>query len=123
MTRTQHSELSTQHFFHMSHKSYGLLEGKKGIIFGPLDETSLGWQIALAAHREGATLAISNVAVALRVGQPKELAKLLGGVPLIACDVSNSEEIGTCFSEAKEKLGALDFFVHSVGMSQNIRKG
>ncbi|MFI5202551.1 MAG: enoyl-ACP reductase [Candidatus Kapaibacterium sp.] len=107
----------------MSQQSYGLLKGKKGIIFGPLDETSLGWQIALAAHREGAKLAISNVAVALRVGKPAQLAKLLGDAPLIQCDVSNSKEIDACFSEAKEKLGPLDFFVHSVGMSQNIRKG
>ncbi len=106
----------------MSQKSYGILKGKKGIIFGPLDETSLGWQIALAAHREGARLAISNVAVALRVGKPAELAKLLGDAPLIQCDVSNSTEIDACFKEAKEKLGPLDFVVHSVGMSQNIRK-
>ncbi|MDP4200075.1 MAG: enoyl-ACP reductase [Bacteroidota bacterium] len=107
----------------MSQKSYGLLEGKKGIVFGPLDETSLGWQIALSAHREGAKLAISNVAVALRVGSPARLAKLLGDAPLISCDVSNSEEISTCFEEAKAKLGQLDFIVHSVGMSHNIRKG
>lgn len=106
----------------MSETSYGLLKGKKGIIFGPLDDTSLGWQIALAAHREGAKLAISNVAVALRVGAPAELAKQLNA-PLIQCDVSNSKEIEACFAEAKEKLGPLDFFVHSVGMSQNIRKG
>ncbi len=105
----------------MSQKSYGLLNGKKGIIFGPLDETSLGWQIALAAHREGAKLAISNVAVALRVGSTTELAKQLDA-PLIQCDVSNDTEIDACFKEAKEKLGPLDFFVHSVGMSQNIRK-
>ena len=106
----------------MSETSYGLLKGKKGIVFGPLDDTSLGWQIALAAHREGAKLAISNVAVALRVGAPAELAKQLDA-PLIQCDVSNSKEIDACFAEAKEKLGPLDFFVHSVGMSQNIRKG
>src|SRR5437868_2549101 len=103
--------------------SYGLLKGKKGIIFGPLDETSLGWHIATAAASEGAQLAISNVAVALRVGKPAELAKMLGDAPLISCDVSNSEEIAACFETAKEKLGKLDFFVHSVGMSQNIRKG
>ncbi len=107
----------------MPQKSYGLLEGKKGIIFGPLDETSLGWQIALSAHREGAQLAISNVAIALRVGSPAKLAKQLGNAPLIACDVSNSEEIATCFEEAKANLGQLDFIVHSVGMSHNIRKG
>ena len=68
-------------------------------------------------------LAVSNVAVALRVGKPAELAKLLGDAPLIQCDVSNSKEIEACFIDAKEKLGSLDFFVHSVGMSQNIRKG
>ena len=107
----------------MAEKSYGLLKGKKGIVFGPLDETSLGWQIALAAYREGAKLAISNVAVALRVGKPAELAKLLGDAPLIQCDVSNSKEVERCFIEAKEELGSLDFLVHSVGMSQNIRKG
>lgn len=107
----------------MADKSYGLLKGKKGIIFGPLDETSLGWQIAVAAHREGAQLAISNVAIALRVGKPAELSKLINA-PLIQCDVSNSSEIDACFNEAKEKLGGpLDFFVHSVGMSSNIRKG
>ncbi|HEY3876862.1 MAG TPA: SDR family oxidoreductase, partial [Candidatus Kapabacteria bacterium] len=66
--------------------------------------------------------AVSNVAIALRVGKPAELAKLVGG-PLIQCDVSNSAEIDACFKEAKEKLGPLDFIVHSVGMSQNIRKG
>ena len=104
-------------------KSYGLLEGKTGIVFGPMDETSLGWQIALAAHREGAKLAISNVAIAIRVGKPKELAALLGDAPLIACDVSNQEDVSNCFREVKEKLGKVDFIVHSVGMSTNIRKG
>src|ERR1035441_8839712 len=108
----------------MARKSYGLLEGKKGIVFGPLDETSLGWQIALSAHHEGARLAISNVAVALRVGKPAELSKILGDAPLIQCDVSESKQVETCFNEAKSSLGGpLDFVVHSVGMSQNIRKG
>ena len=87
----------------MSQTSYGLLKGKKGIVFGPLDETSLGWQIALAAHREGAKLAVSNVAVALRVGKPAELAKLLDNAPLIQCDVSNSKEIEACFAEEQRK--------------------
>jgi enoyl-[acyl-carrier protein] reductase I len=103
-------------------KSYGLLKGKKGIIFGPVDETSLGWQIALAAYREGAELAISNVAIALRIGKPAELAKFCGNAPLIACDASNSEEIDKCFKEVKEKFGQVDFIVHSIGMSNNIRK-
>lgn len=88
-----------------------------------MDETSLGWQIALAAHREGAELAISNVAIALRIGKPAELAALVGNAPLIACDVSNQEDIDQCFAQLKESMGKIDFIVHSVGMSHNIRKG
>src|SRR5439155_13809994 len=95
--------------------SYGLLKGKQGIVFGPMDETSIGWQIALAAHREGAKLAISNVAIALRVGKPAELAKIVGNAPLIACDVSNQEEVTACLKELKEKMGKVDFMIHSVG--------
>jgi enoyl-[acyl-carrier protein] reductase I len=106
----------------MSQKSYGLLDGKKGIVFGPLDDKSIGWHIALAAYREGAKLAISNVKVAFRLGTVEELAKLCGEAPLIACDASSSEELETAFTELKEKLGPVDFIVHSIGMSPNIRK-
>ena len=104
-------------------KSYGLLEGKRGIVFGPLDESSIGWQIALAAHREGAKLAISNVAIALRVGKVRELAELCGNAPVIQCDATSNEEIDAAFKQLKEELGPVDFIIHSIGMSQNIRKG
>ncbi len=103
-------------------KSYGLLEGKKGIIFGPLDESSIGWQIARAAYREGARLALSNVAIALRVGKIRELAEECGNAPVIACDASNNEEIAVAFDQLLSELGPVDFIVHSIGMSQNIRK-
>jgi enoyl-[acyl-carrier protein] reductase I len=103
-------------------KSYGLLEGKRGIVFGPLDESSIGWQIALAAHREGAKLAISNVAIALRVGKVRELAELCGNAPVLSCDATNNDEIDAAFTELKEVLGPVDFIIHSIGMSQNIRK-
>lgn len=103
--------------------SFGLLKGKKGIIFGPLDESSIGWQIALSAYREGAELAISNVAVALRVGKVRELAELCGNAPVIACDASNTEEVDSAFKQLLDVFGPVDFIVHSIGMSQNIRKG
>ncbi|MCF8215320.1 MAG: enoyl-ACP reductase [Chlorobium sp.] len=107
----------------MSDKThYGLLKGKKGIVFGPLDESSIGWQIALHAHREGAEIAISNVATALRFGNVEELAALCGNAPIIVCDASKNEDVDACFRELKETLGAVDFIVHSIGMSQNIRK-
>jgi len=107
----------------MSDKShYGLLKGKKGIVFGPLDESSIGWQIALHAYREGAEIAISNVATALRFGNIDELSALCGNAPVIVCDASKNEDVDACFAELKEKLGPVDFIVHSIGMSQNIRK-
>lgn len=103
-------------------QSYGLLKGKRGIIFGPLDETSIGWQIALAAHREGAEFAISNVAIAMRVGAVLELAKQCGDAPVFTCDATNNEELDQLFAKLKEMWGGVDFIVHSIGMSQNIRK-
>jgi enoyl-[acyl-carrier protein] reductase I len=101
---------------------YGLLKGKKGIVFGPLDESSIGWQIALHAYREGARIAISNIATAIRFGNIDELAKSCGDAPLIVCDASKNEDVDSCFRELKETLGPVDFIVHSIGMSQNIRK-
>ena len=107
----------------MSEKAhYGLLKGKKGVVFGPLDESSLGWQIALHAYREGAQIAISNVAAALRFGNIEELSALCGNAPLIVCDASNNDDVDNCFKEVKDKIGPVDFIVHSIGMSQNIRK-
>ncbi|NTU92571.1 MAG: enoyl-ACP reductase [Chlorobiaceae bacterium] len=107
----------------MSEKAhYGLLKGKKGIIFGPLDESSIGWQIALHAHREGAQIAISNIATAIRFGNLQELADACGNAPVLICDASKNEDVDSCFKELKEKMGPVDFIVHSIGMSQNIRK-
>ncbi len=101
---------------------YGLLKGKKGIVFGPLDESSIGWQVALHAYREGAEIAISNIATAMRFGNVTELAELCGNAPVIQCDASKDEDVDNAFRELKEKLGSVDFIVHSIGMSQNIRK-
>ncbi|NTV02065.1 MAG: enoyl-ACP reductase [Chlorobiaceae bacterium] len=107
----------------MSEKShYGLLKGKKGIVFGPLDESSIGWQIALNAYREGAQIAISNIATAIRFGNLQELADACGNAPVLVCDASKNEDVDACFKELKEKFGPVDFIVHSIGMSQNIRK-
>ena len=102
---------------------YGLLKGKKGIVFGALDESSIGWQIARAAHREGAELALTNVPVALRFGNLEELADKCGGAPIIPCDATNMDDLNALYTEMKEKLGSADFVVHSIGMSPNIRKG
>ncbi len=104
-------------------QGYGLLKGKKGIVFGALDESSIGWQIALAACREGGSIALSNVAVALRIGALDGLAEQCGNAPVIPCDATNVQELNDLFAKVKEDVGPLDFIVHSIGMSQNIRKG
>ena len=101
---------------------YGLLKGKKGIVFGPLDESSIGWQIALHAYREGAEIALSNVATAIRFCNLQELADLCGNAPILVCDASKNEDVDNTFRELKETMGSVDFIVHSIGMSQNIRK-
>lgn len=101
---------------------YGLLKGKKGIVFGPLDESSIGWQIALHAYREGAQIALSNVATAIRFGNLQELSDLCGNAPILVCDASKNEDVDNTFRELKETMGSVDFIVHSIGMSQNIRK-
>lgn len=102
---------------------YGLLKGKQGIVFGALDESSIGWQIARSAYREGATLALSNVPIALRFGELDKLAAECGEAKVVPCDASSVSELNELFGKLREEIGQLDFIVHSIGMSQNIRKG
>lgn len=102
-------------------QGYGLLKGKKGIIFGALDERSIAWRVALACHREGAEFVLSNAPVALRLGQLNTLAEQTGA-PVIPCDVSSDEEVKNLMVTVKEKFGKIDFILHAIGMSPNIRK-
>lgn len=102
-------------------KGYGLLKGKKGLIFGALDERSMAWRVALACKREGAEFALSNAPVALRLGQLDELSQQTGA-PIIACDVTKNDEVLSLMEQVKEKVGKIDFMLHAIAMSPNIRK-
>lgn len=102
-------------------KGYGLLEGKKGIIFGALDERSIAWRIALACKREGAAFALSNAPVALRFGSLNDLAEQTGS-EIYGCDVSKEEEVKELIQKVKDEYGKVDFILHAIGMSPNIRK-
>ena len=106
----------------MSRKSYDLLKGKKGIIFGPLDEKSIAWKIAEAAYDEGAKFAISNVKVAMRLGSINKLAERCGNAPVVVCDATSNDQIEAAFETLKKEFGTIDFIVHSIGMSPNVRK-
>jgi enoyl-[acyl-carrier protein] reductase I len=102
-------------------KGHGLLDGKKGIIFGALDERSIAWRIALACKREGAEFVLSNAPVALRFGDLDELAEETGS-QIIECDVSKEEYVEEFMEKVKDEIGSVDFILHAIGMSPNIRK-
>lgn len=102
-------------------EGYGLLKGKKGIIFGALDERSLAWRVALACKREGAEFVLTNAPVALRFGELDALAEETGA-EVIPCDVTDDEQVEELITKTKEKFGGIDFILHAVGMSPNIRK-
>ncbi|MCD8528948.1 MAG: enoyl-ACP reductase [Chitinophagales bacterium] len=99
-----------------------LLKGKKGIIFGALDENSIAWKVALKAKEQGAEFVLSNAPVALRLGKINELAAQCQ-TEVIAADATNTEDLENLFNTATAKFGKLDFILHSIGMSPNVRKG
>jgi enoyl-[acyl-carrier protein] reductase I len=101
---------------------YGLLKGKKGIIFGALDNRSIAWKVAEKCVEEGAEIVLTNAPVALRMGGIKELGEKLNA-EIIPADVTVMEDIENLVSTAKAKFGGIDFVLHSVGMSPNVRKG
>ena len=99
-----------------------LLKGKKGIIFGALNDKSIAWQVALKAWEQGAELVLTNSPVAIRMGTIKELAELTGS-KVIAADATKMEDIENLLTESMKIFnGKFDFILHSIGMSPNVRK-
>ncbi len=103
--------------------AYGLLQGKKGIIFGALDERSIAWKTALRCHEEGAQIVLTNAPIALRMGKIKDLAAQCGDAPIIGADATSNEDLEKLLTESMQHLGGkVDFVLHSIGMSPNVRK-
>ncbi len=103
--------------------SYQLLKGKKGIVFGALDEQSIAWKIAERCVEEGAEITLTNAPVALRFGKIQELAEKLNTV-VIPADATSTEDLESLVDQSMEHLGGkVDFVLHAVGMSLNVRKG
>jgi enoyl-[acyl-carrier protein] reductase I len=98
-----------------------ILKGKKGIIFGALDTKSIAWKVAELAHKEGAEFILTNAPIALRMGTINELAEKTNS-EVIPCDVSVQEDMTKLIDAAIAKFGQLDFVLHSIGMSLNVRK-
>ncbi|HPX04975.1 MAG TPA: SDR family oxidoreductase [Tenuifilaceae bacterium] len=103
--------------------SHNLLEGKRGLIFGALNESSIAWKVAELAHQEGANFVLTNTPVAMRMGTIDELAARTGSF-VIPADATNVADLERLVKEGMEKLGGkFDFVLHSIGMSPNVRKG
>ena len=103
--------------------AHGLLKGKRGIISGALNDQSIAWKVAELAHAEGASIVLTNAPVAMRMGEINKLAEAINA-PIIGADATKDEDLEKLFSEGREKLGGqVDFVLHSIGMSPNVRKG
>ncbi len=100
-----------------------ILKGKRGIIFGALNEQSIAWKVAEQAHEEGAVFVLTNAPIAMRMGEINNLAAKTGS-QIIPADATNVEELEHLITQAMEILGGkIDFVLHSIGMSPNVRKG
>ena len=99
-----------------------LLEGKKGIIFGALNDKSIAWHVAEKAHAQGARLLLTNAPVAMRMGTINELAEKTGAI-VIPADATSVKDLTEVFEKTMDHFGGrVDFVLHSIGMSMNVRK-
>lgn len=102
--------------------AYNLLKGKKGLIFGALNEDSIAWKIAELAYEEGAELVLTNTPVAIRMGTVNKLAEKTNAM-VIAADATSEKDLKNLLEQCMERFnGPFDFILHSIGMSPNVRK-
>jgi len=109
--------------FKSENMAYNLLTGKKGIIFGALNNLSIAWKVAERAHEEGARFVLTNTPIAMRFGEIDELAAKTESI-VIPADATSEKDIENLIVKTMEHFGGkLDFVLHSIGMSMNVRKG
>ena len=102
--------------------SYNLLKGKRGIVFGALNNMSIAWKVAERAVEEGATITLTNTPIAVRMGEVQALSEKLNA-PIIPADATSVQDLEEVFTKSVELLGGkIDFVLHSIGMSPNVRK-
>lgn len=100
-----------------------LLQGKRGVVFGALDEKSIAWKVAERVVEEGAKITLTNAPVAMRFGEINKLGEKLHA-EIIPADATSMDDLSNLFTKSQEALGGkLDFVLHSIGMSLNVRKG
>lgn len=101
--------------------AYNLLKGKKGIIFGALNDMSIAWKVAEKAYEEGAEFILTNTPVSMRLGSVDKLAEKCN-TEVVPADATNDKDLENLVQRAIEKFGKIDFVLHSIGMSPNVRK-
>lgn len=102
--------------------AYNLLKGKKGIIFGALNEMSIAWKVAEKCLEEGAEIVLTNTPLSIRMGGIQEFAEK-NNIPLIPADATSTEDLTNLINESMKHFGGkVDFILHSIGMSLNVRK-
>lgn len=102
--------------------AYNLLKGKRGIISGALNSNSIAWKVAEKAHEEGASFVLTNAPIAMRMGELNGLSDATGA-QIIPADATSVEDLTHLFEKSQEILGGkIDFVLHSIGMSVNVRK-
>lgn len=107
----------------MNDVMYNLLKGKRGIIFGALDENSIAWKTAERVHEEGGVFVLTNAPASIRMGSIDQLAEKTGS-QIIAADATSVTDLEYLVDQAVVLLGGkIDFVLHSIGMSVNVRKG
>lgn len=103
--------------------SYNLLKGKKGLIFGALNEDSIAWKVAERAVEEGAEIVLTNTPVSIRMGTINQLAEACGAI-VVPADATSVPDLENLIEKTMEHFGGkFDFILHSIGMSPNVRKG
>ncbi len=94
-----------------------LLKGKNIIIMGVRNKWSIAWGIAVAAHREGASLVFTYQGDREKSGV-EELAAELGGVFTYQLDVTSDNDIDTFFEAVKEKYSVIHGLVHAIAFAK-----
>ena len=106
----------------MATESKHILVGKKGIIFGVINETSLAWAVAKQCVNEGATIVLTNTKAAVKLGSTQQLASSIN-MPFIPCDATKIDDLEHLLTQSQELLGGkIDFVLHAVAQSMNLRR-
>ena len=84
--------------------THNLLKGKRGIIFGALNDMSIAWKVAERAVEEGAIITLSNTPVAVRMGETAQLGAKLNA-EILPADATNVEDLEMVFTKSMEILG------------------